>query len=146
MITELKALFLRDLDALEKELHLYPKASDLWIKADSIANTGGTLFIHLNGNLQHFIGAVLHQSGYKRDREFEFSGKQSLSEIQEQIKETKRVVSDCFDFMDESVLSQSYTLQPLGYPMSVGYFLMHLQGHLNYHLGQINYHRRIFTG
>ena len=40
-------------------------------------------------------------------------------------------------------LEKPYPLEVLGYPMTTGYFLIHLYGHLNWHLGQVNYHRRL---
>ena len=125
------------------ELKAYSKEESLWKKVDGINNSAGNLIMHLCGNLQHFIGAVLGNTGYKRKRDFEFSGRVSFQELNEEINLTAKVIGDYFDQVDSSDLEEEYPLEPFGYPMTVNYFLMHLLGHLNYHLGQVNYHRRI---
>ncbi len=123
----------------------YSDENALWIKKEGINNSSGNLFMHLCGNLQHFIGAVLAKSGYERKRDFEFNGRMTVSEILEEIETTKRILSDFFDKAQATDLDAVYPLQPFDYPMTVRYFLNHLLGHLNYHLGQINYHRRILS-
>ena len=143
--SELKTLFSRDLDRLMTELEAYPNEDSLWVKADGINNSAGNLFLHLCGNLQHFIGAILNDTGYVRQRDFEFDGRVMLDELKDDIDKTKHVLEVYFDLVNDSVLQTEYPLQPFGYPMSINYFLIHLQGHLNYHLGQINYHRRILS-
>ncbi|WP_420316222.1 DinB family protein [Ekhidna sp.] len=141
--TEFQKLFIRDLDKLNDELKAYTNEDALWIKADGINNSAGNLFMHLCGNLQHFIGAILANSGYERKRDFEFNGKMAVEEIFDEIATTKNVLSNYFENASQSDLAKEYPLQPFGYEMTVSYFLNHLLGHLNYHLGQINYHRRI---
>ena len=68
-------LYIRDLDKLEVELSSYPDEKSIWTTSGSISNSAGNLCLHICGNLQHFIGAVLGKSGYERNREFEFSAK-----------------------------------------------------------------------
>jgi hypothetical protein len=46
------------------------------IIADGISNSAGNLCLHLIGNLNHFIGATLGNTGYVRNREQEFSSKE----------------------------------------------------------------------
>lgn len=142
---DLKALFLRDLDRLKTELESYTKEEFLWLKADGINNSAGNLILHLCGNLQHFIGAILGKTGYVRQRDFEFSGRVSYKELLALIDETKKMLEVCLSKMDTQEVESNYPLEPFGYPMTVKYFLMHLYGHFNYHLGQINYHRRILS-
>lgn len=140
---EFNKLFIRDLDKLMTELESYPEEEFIWKKVDGINNSAGNLMMHLCGNLQHFIGAVLGNTGYKRERDFEFSGRLSVDEIKEEIRVTKKVIDHYFSQADVNDFDEQYPLEPFGYPMTVRYFLIHLQGHLNYHLGQVNYHRRI---
>ena len=140
-----KELFLRDLDRLLKECNLYPSEEELWIKVDGINNTAGNLIMHLCGNLQHFIGAVLNESGYQRNRDFEFKGKLSIEDLRTEIEATKSQLALYFERHAEDTFSGTYPLELFGYSMTIHYFLIHLQGHLNYHLGQINYHRRILA-
>ncbi|MEP1032948.1 DinB family protein [Ekhidna sp.] len=143
--SDFKSLFIRDLDRLMDELETYTSEESLWIKVDGINNSAGNLFMHLCGNLQHFIGAVLANSGYERKRDFEFNGRVTIDELKTDIQETKRVLEDYFQNESNTAYDKEYPLQPFGYTMTINYFLMHLLGHLNYHLGQINYHRRILS-
>ena len=52
-------LVLRDLAALQREVTAYPDDESLWRVAPGITNSGGTLALHLAGNLRGFIGSVL---------------------------------------------------------------------------------------
>lgn len=140
---DFEKLYVRDLDKLLSELEAYPNEDSLWVKVDGINNSAGNLFMHLCGNLQHFIGAILADTGYERQRDFEFNGTATLDELKLQIGKTKQVLVDYFSRADAEDFQSEYPIQPFGHSMTVGYFLLHLHGHLNYHLGQINYHRRI---
>ena len=135
----------RDLDRLANEVEAYSKEENLWITEGEITNTAGNLTLHLCGNLQHFIGAVLGKTGYERNRDFEFAAKNiSRAELLGSIQKTKTAVRDTLQRLPESVLNYPYPLRVFNNKeMSTLFFLIHLQGHLNYHLGQINYHRRI---
>ena len=142
----ISALILRDLDRLSAEIETYAKEDNLWIVEGDIINSAGNLSLHICGNLQHFIGAVLGKSGYERNRHFEFTGKNVPREkLLKEIQTTKTVVSDTLLLrITESVLNYPYPLRVFnGKEMSTLFFLIHLQGHLNYHLGQINCHRRL---
>ncbi|MEO9871877.1 DinB family protein [Ekhidna sp.] len=143
MIEDFKKLFLRDLDRLRTELEAYTNEEDLWVKTEGINNSAGNLIMHLCGNLQHFIGTVLNETGYVRQREFEFEGRMIFDQLMKQVEATIKLVSEYFETVEKEELMSTYPLELFGHPMTVHYFLMHLQGHLNYHLGQINYHRRI---
>ena len=141
--SELNKLFTRDLDKLSKELNSYENEDQIWVVKNEINNSAGTLFLHLCGNLKHFIGATLDKTGYERDREFEFSGKVSKDDLVSNINETKEVLNEYFERVSVDDMSDPYPLQPFGYPMTKSEFLVHLYGHLSYHMGQINYHRRL---
>lgn len=142
---ELKKLFERDLDRLNKELGLYTSESKLWTVREEISNSAGNLGLHLCGNLKHFIGAILMDSGYERDRPFEFSGNVPLEELTKNVEETKNIVGEYLTNVSESDFHDEFPLQPFGYPITTSEFVFHLYGHLNYHLGQINYHRRLIS-
>lgn len=142
---ELEKLFIRDLEKLQEELSQYSNEESLWKVVEGISNSGGNLIMHLCGNLQHFIGAILNETDYQRQRNFEFNGRLSLDQLREEVSTTIEVVKSYLGIAEEDDLVQTYPLEPFGYPMTTGYFLIHLQGHLNYHLGQINYHRRILS-
>lgn len=139
-------LFDKDLGRVADEISKYPKESDLWITGDRISNSAGNLCLHIVGNLNHFIGATLGNSGYVRDRESEFT-QIGIPRVKllEEIKKTAKVVADSLSNMSEVDFEKEFPLEVMGKNYPTGFFLLHLVGHLNYHLGQINYHRRLLT-
>ncbi|SIQ74821.1 DinB family protein [Chryseobacterium indoltheticum] len=144
MTESIKSLFTRDLNQLKKEIESYQNEEAIWKIDKDILNSAGNLSLHLVGNINHFIGAILGNSGYVRNRELEFSLKNiPKTELILQIEKTIEVVHSSLDQLSEEDLKKEYPIQALGYPMTTEYFLIHLFGHLNYHLGQINYHRRL---
>jgi hypothetical protein len=137
-------LFERDLNKLEKEISLYANESLLWKKESGINNSAGNLCLHLCGNLQHYIGAQLGKSGYERNRPYEFAATGiSQSTLIMEIQQTRSVVTGTLQKLNDATLAEIYPEEVLGYPMTTGFFLIHLFGHFGYHLGQINYHRRL---
>ncbi len=146
MVNSLIQLFDRDLERVITEVKAYKKEADLWLLPNGINNTGGNLCLHLAGNLQHFIGQVLGKSGYVRNREAEFNDKNViLTSLIKEIETTKKVVIMTLNKLTEEQLASNYPLELFGEPMSTSFFLIHLHGHLTYHLGQINYHRRLLS-
>lgn len=144
MTESVKSLFTRDLNQLKKEIESYQNEDSIWKIDKSILNSAGNLTLHLVGNINHFIGAIIGNSGYVRNRELEFSLKNiPRTELIEKIEKTIEVVNSSLEKVLEEDLKKEYPIQALGYPMTTEYFLIHLFGHLGYHLGQINYHRRL---
>jgi len=140
----LRKLFKRDLNKLKLEISAYTNEDNLWIIDKNITNCGGNLCLHLLGNLNAFIGAELGQSGYKRQRELEFSQKNiKRHELISQIEETIEIIDSTLKKLPEEALTLEYPLLVFKEKMTTGYFLVHLATHLTYHLGQINYHRRL---
>lgn len=146
-VKSLKVLFERDLNSLKKELMAYEDETQLWLVQGAISNSAGNLALHLCGNLKHFIGAVLGNSGYVRERDREFNDKNvSRSEMAKSIDETIEIVLKTLNGLDDAALDKIYELRVFNdRPITTHIFLLHLSGHLMYHLGQINYHRRLLT-
>jgi hypothetical protein len=143
----LAAIYARELATLRMEVEAYPSESDLWRIVPGIANPGGNLALHLAGNLQHFIGAILGGSGYRRNRDAEFGDKSVPREgILQQVDEASRVVPKTIAGLGPEELDAEYPEPVAGVRLNTGDFLIHLAAHLNYHLGQLDYHRRIVTG
>jgi len=137
-------LFRRNLEKLKTEITSYKDENKMWDVAGEIKNSAGNLCLHLLGNLQHYIGAVLGKSGYERNREAEFNSKNvPVEEMLKEIDETIIIIKKTLSELDEKSLKEIYPINVFGGEMSTGYFLTHLVTHLNYHLGQINYHRRL---
>jgi uncharacterized damage-inducible protein DinB len=144
MITILKQLFQRDLEKLKSEIISYKNDKKIWEVAGEVKNSAGNLCLHICGNLQHFIGAVLGNSGYKRERDLEFSKKNvSIKELLNEIDSTMQIVEITLNQLKEEKLVETFPINVFEYEMTTGFFLSHLTTHLNYHLGQINYHRRL---
>ncbi|WP_294224051.1 DinB family protein [uncultured Chryseobacterium sp.] len=145
MITEnIKSLFIRDLNKLKLEIEAYQTEEVIWKIDKNISNSAGNLALHLVGNLSLFVGAILGNSGYIRNRELEFSLKDvPRAELIQQIEKVTETVTLTLENISAEELEKDFPGDPLGYKMTTGYFLIHLFGHLSYHLGQINYHRRM---
>lgn len=144
IVNEFKELFERDFDRLYAEINSFSGEENLWKVDGAITNSSGNLCLHLLGNLQNYIGTELGGFEYERNREREFSLKGiSKGELLKEIVFAKDIVSKSLEGMDDSLWPRIYPLQVFGKPMTYGYFLTHLYGHFNYHLGQINYHRRL---
>ena len=144
MIKALNQQFENNLETLQKEIESYKNEGAIWKVEKGILNSGGNLCLHICGNLRHFIGHVLGHSSYERDREAEFESKDIPREkLIRIIEKTKAEVSSAINSLDPETLTYEYPLQILGKPMSKEFFLLHLLGHFGYHLGQINYHRRL---
>jgi len=146
MTSSINEVMQKHLQQLSKEISAYKNESDIWLLNGKIANTAGNLCLHLCGNLLHFIGATLGDSGYERDREAEFATKDvPANELLQLIEKTKEEMARTLKGLDEVGLQKEYPIQVLGKPTTTEYFLIHLTSHLGYHLGQINYHRRILV-
>lgn len=144
LIQTVQKLLDRDLAILEKEISQYLSDTGLWKVAGDIKNPAGNLCLHLCGNLQYYIGAVLGNSGYVRDRDAEFSTKGlTKAELLTEIAKTKKAVSSALQKLNPTELETTYPVKVFKDPITTGYFLIHLSAHLGYHLGQINYHRRL---
>jgi uncharacterized damage-inducible protein DinB len=144
MIEILKSLFNRDLERLKNEIGQYKDESMLWQTDKNISNSAGNLCLHLIGNLNSFIGATLGGSGYIRNRELEFVLKDvAREELLAKIDETVLTVNSTLDKLTEIDLANEYPVLILEKKINTRLFLCHLTTHLSYHLGQINYHRRL---
>lgn len=140
----LKTLYRRDLEKLRQEIDSYKDEKKLWFIEKQIPNSAGNLCLHLIGNLNAFIGAELGKTGYVRQRDLEFSLKDiPKSELLKKIDETIVVVEDALDTLTDEQFNREYPIVVFTDKMTTGYFLVHLATHLNYHLGQVNYHRRL---
>jgi uncharacterized damage-inducible protein DinB len=139
-------LFQRDIQKLYKEIELYQDESQLWVILDGTSNSGGNLALHLVGNLNTYFGKNLGNTGYVRNREAEFGDKNIPKEILlKSIEEAKQVVAKVLENLTDEQMKAIYPENVLGYEMTTEYFLIHLHGHLTYHTGQINYHRRYYS-
>lgn len=140
-----KSLYTRDLNRLKGEIGQYKDEQNLWRIEKDIANSAGNLCLHLIGNLNTFIGKELGKTDYVRNRDLEFSTKNvPRTELIIKIEETIDMVNEALDKLNEQdMLSEYPQVKIVEGGSSVGFMLIHLSTHLVYHLGQINYHRRL---
>ncbi len=137
-------IFERDLLKLKEEISLYKDENNLWVTEKQISNAAGNLTLHLIGNLNHFIGATLGHTGYVREREKEFSTKNiPLKELLASIDTTVNIVRQTLGSLTAEDLNKNFPLEKHGQVVKTDFMLLHLLAHLEYHLGQINYHRRL---
>ena len=142
----LKTLFNRDLNRLITEIEQYKTEADIWKVKGQINNSAGNLCLHLVGNLNTYIGGELGNTGYVRKRELEFSSKNvPRHELIQMIENTIEMINKTLDSLDENVLETEYPILVFDRKTSTEYLLVHLTTHLTYHLGQINYHRRLIA-
>ncbi len=144
LIPTLKTLFKRDLTRLISELESYNHERNIWLVEKGISNSAGNLCLHLIGNLNTYIGAVLGNTGYIRDRPSEFSLKNiPRKELIEKVEATIQVVDEALTKLSEEDLAKEFPMLVFDEMTTTAYLLVHLTTHLTYHLGQINYHRRL---
>lgn len=140
----LKELYERDLNKLKTEIESYGGEADLWKTSGEITNSGGNLCLHLIGNLRHFLGSVLGGTSYVRDRDSEFStGGVPKADLLAGVDAALTEVLATLAGLSEEDFAKTYPIEVFDRPLTTGAFLTHLATHLNYHLGQINYHRRL---
>lgn len=147
MIDTLSSLYEQGLTKLRTEVESYPSEAELWKTGGNIPNSAGNLALHLVGNLNHFLGATIGGTGYIRDRDNEFSsGEVSKEQLVKEIEKAMAVVKDSLSKLDSDGLAKTYPIQFQNQDVSTEYVLSYLLGHFNYHLGQIDYHRRLLVG
>ena len=147
LTADLLVLFRRDLQAFAREVALFPEDTALWQTVPGIANAGGTLALHVAGNLRHFVGAVLGNTGYVRDRAAEFGRRAgSRAEVAAELQEALGCLEAVLPGLPDEVLGGPYPVPVAGLQLPAARFLLHLATHLAFHLGQIGYLRRVLTG
>lgn len=141
---QLLELYTNSLTKLKEEIASFNNEADLWHTQGDVKNSPGNLALHLIGNLKHFIGAQLGNTGYVRQREKEFSDKNiPRKELLKEIDEAQTVLTTVFSSLTDENLQQDFPIEFLGKQRSIVEMLFIFYGHLNYHLGQINYQRRL---
>ena len=147
LATHLHAILLRDLRGLRREVEAYPNDDAVWTLAPGVANSCGTLVLHLAGNLRLYAGHVIGGITYERDRPREFAARGlPRAELLRELDAAMDAVDRALPQTTDAVLASEFP-QPIGtVRVNTQEFLLHCAAHLAYHLGQVDYHRRITTG
>jgi uncharacterized damage-inducible protein DinB len=142
--SELAALFNRDLAKLSKQIEAFPSDEALWQTLPGVTNSGGNLALHIEGNLREFVGRQLGDLPYQRNRPLEFSSKEgSRADLSARLTKLKESIPAVIEGLTAEQLEMEYPQVVLDAAMSTQKFLIHLYGHLNWHLGQVDYLRRL---
>jgi uncharacterized damage-inducible protein DinB len=135
----------RGLGRLTSLIESFPDDGRLWSVTGNAKNPPGTLALHLAGNVEHYIGAILGGTGYVRDREAEFGDREvAKGEILRRVESAKAVAIRTLGTLDDDALGKVYPA-PTGADLGIvegattRHFLIHLTWHLGWHLGQIHY-------
>lgn len=141
------AILDRDLRGLRRELEAYPDDRTIWAEVPGLPNPAGTLVLHIAGNLQHYVGARLGGTGYRRARPAEFARRGvPRAELLQEIERARAAVRSTLARLDPAELDREYPEPFAGEHLRTGELLVHLCAHLTYHLGQLDAHRRVVTG
>lgn len=137
----LAGFYERDILRLIEEINLFKQEENLWKTQGAVKNTCGNLALHIIGGMNFLIGTTLAKTAYVRNRDLEFIQKNvakedlvaQLEELIPLIRKTVNAVDMEGEYprtFDDAIRTNSYVLTQLAL-------------HLNYHLGQVNYLRRI---
>jgi hypothetical protein len=144
---DLKTIMARELRALAREVQAYPDDASVWRTFPGISNSAGTLVLHLAGNIQYYIGTKLGGGGYVRDRQAEFARRDvPRRELLAEIDRAIAVVEGTLPGVSDRIMAADFPEAVGGKTLRTGEFLLHLATHLGWHLGQLDYHRRLVTG
>jgi hypothetical protein len=146
LVAAVAAILDRDLQALAREVAAYPDERALWETPPGITNSGGTLAVHLAGNIRHYLGAKLGGTGYVRDRTAEFASRDvPRATILAQIEDARAALRAAAVRTPDERLEDDFPEVIAGVRVATGEYLIHLVSHFAYHLGQLDYHRRVVT-
>lgn len=143
----LARILVRDIRGLISEIEAYPADASVWETASGVTNSGGNLALHVAGNVQYFIGAVLNSSGFIRDRDAEFTSRgRPRARLLAELEAAITAVEQTLPRLTAEQLAAEYPVPVAGRRVRTSDMLVHLAAHLGYHLGQVDYHRRFVTG
>jgi hypothetical protein len=139
-----KEMFVKYLNQLKDEVKAYPNDGSLWKLSGDIKNTPGNLCLHICGNLKHNIGAIIGKTGYVRNRDAEFSRKNvPKNELLNEVDSTIDMISPVIDKLTDDDMKVEFPSDTFSQGGSIGLIILRVAAHMGYHLGQINYHRRL---
>jgi hypothetical protein len=140
-------VLIRELETMEREIDLFPDDESVWQTVPGVSNSAGNLALHLAGNLQHYVGAVLGSSGYVRNRSVEFNARLlPKTHVIDELRKANEAVRRALPSISEATLEQAFPEALGGVTPRTGLFLLHLCAHAAFHVGQAGYLRRVITG
>src|SRR5476651_1681978 len=105
----LPQLFDTEIAKLRSEINSFKDEANMWKTTNGISNSAGNLALHLIGNLNHFIGATLGNTGYVRKRDEEFSRKDVPREqVIAELDKVKEVAMSVLGSLTDAQLQQEF--------------------------------------
>ena len=142
--TILANLYEKDLRVLIEEIRQFKNEEDLWRTTGTVKNSAGNLVLHIVGGLNHFFGATLAHTGYVRARDQEFSKRGvKRADLIAGVEEVIPMLTKTLNNLTPQELEAEYPLVFDGEKKTTMFVAVRMYAHLSYHLGQINYLRRI---
>jgi len=146
-VDDISLLLTRELEGFRREVALHADDESLWQTMPGVTNAAGHLALHVAGNLQHFVGALLGGTGFVRNREAEFATRSGTrADVDRALAAAIETVRRTLARATDAELEQPMPGAPAGLRTTRGRFLMHLVAHTAFHLGQAGYARRLQTG
>ena len=134
----------RDIRKLIEEVNLFRNEEDLWKTRGSVKNSCGNLALHIIGGTNYLFGTILSKSGYVRNRDLDFTQKDiNRAELVGRLEALIPLIKGTLDSLGDDGMEAEYPILFDNVKNSNAYVLTQLSLHLNYHLGQVNYLRRI---
>ena len=134
----------RDIRKLIEEINLFKQEDNLWRTAGTVKNSAGNLVLHLIGGTKYLIGTMLAKTEYVRNRDLEFTQKGVERKVLiAELEEVIEMVRNLLNGFSPGDMEADYPIVFDGARRSNTYLLVQLLAHLNYHLGQVNYLRRV---
>ena len=133
-------------EGLEKISHCLKQLNDeqVWWRPTQSQNSIANLILHLEGNVHQWIVSGVGGEPDIRDRPGEFANTDvPRTDLVAMVNETIDIVDTTLAGMTDADLQKDYPLEVFKEPTTTEFFLVHLCAHLSYHLGQVNYHRRL---
>jgi uncharacterized damage-inducible protein DinB len=145
--SDISRVLVRELESLQREIALFPDDESVWKALPGVTNSAGNLALHVAGNLRHFVGATLGQTGYLRDRPAEFSRRSGtraevMAELQNAIVDVQATLSH----ISVERWHAEYPIAVRDVHAPTALYMLHFCSHAAFHLGQVDYLRRILTG
>ena len=142
MLNNTLALFYeRDLRKFIEEINLFRNEENLWRTQGSVKNPAGNLALHIIGGTNYLFGTILAKTGYVRNRDQEFTRKDvRRKDLVTNLEALIPLIKRTLDTID---IDAEYPIMFDDAKRTNGYVLTQLALHLNYHLGQVNYLRRV---
>jgi len=134
----------RDIRKLIEEINLFKDEESLWRTQGTVKNSAGNLALHIIGGTNYFIGTLLAHTGYVRDRDLEFTKKGvERKDIVAQLEQLIPMIKTTLNAFTPEQMDAEYPIPFDNAKNPNSYVLVRLLAHLGYHLGQVNYLRRI---